>query len=204
MQNVPFQSKHVLAQFILDEFLIACPLIRELRTLRESFIPEEMVKKINDLCCGEPSHQWSNEQGVLCKLKTYAEPFDPQLKSSLSKAYHSGLQAKEMIAMNEDQDTILSQIDRLFKHFARVVELIPQLMIQFKTNENVLFFLLKNQEELDKIYEPSFVRELCAEMFDGGLQEMAEFIVKRYRERGFFHLIPTIETQIAKLESVAV
>lgn len=207
--GVPFQNEHLLIQFFLDEFLLACPVIRRLRELRANLegsfgepkeeCLEEIDREIKVLCLAPT--QWSLREGSLSRLRNYSQKLDTELKQTISQAFYSADQVKEAMTLDEDP---IEHLDTLQVHFDAIAKRVPLLITTFADNENVLYFVLKNRDDLDTIYEPSFVRDLCAEMFDGGIEEMAGFVVKRYKKRGFSHHIPNIESRIAELESLAV
>jgi len=213
MENsLPFQHDHLLIQFFLDEFLVACPLIRSLRTVREKLegafgeIQEEAItelsKEVKALVF--ESDEWSMKEGPLRRLKKYAVRFNDTVRRAANKAFYASLQVLEELSFKEKREVLYPHLDQMQEGFAIIAEEVPTLIAKFNENENVLYFLLKNRDELDEIYEPSFIRELCDEIFDGGVDEMAGYIVKKYRERGFGLHVPDIESRIAFLESLAV
>jgi hypothetical protein len=72
-------------------------------------------------------------------------------------------------------------------------------ILYFHENENILYFLLRNQIEIDSL----FGSRLVATTFErlGGIQETCQVILDKYSLRGFHHLLPFILQQSEVLQS---
>lgn len=70
---------------------------------------------------------------------------------------------------------------------------IPALFAKFAKDENVLFFLVRHKKDFDHFLGAGFVKRLLVKTYPKGLSEAEEYLVHRYRKRGFDDLIPLIE-----------
>lgn len=94
----------------------------------------------------------------------------------------------------------VTKLERLMKPIASIlVDLFPT----FKNDENVLFFLLRHQNELKLIYGSAKFREHLCKLHGGKVEELEDFLKKKYLDRGFDNLIPDITKQIKSLNKRA-
>ncbi len=82
----------------------------------------------------------------------------------------------------------------------KLKEVVLKLIPHFQDNENVLYFLLNHQKEFNKIYRKPIVSKLFKELFKGGLSEVKAFLIKRFSQREFHHLLPLVDKKMALLE----
>jgi hypothetical protein len=95
--------------------------------------------------------------------------------------------------------TLPPLLDKLIDNIARVSHLLLSLILCYRDNENVLYFLLNRQEELDNLYHSSCLTHLFEQMYPGGVKEAKELLIKRYTIRGFHHLLAHINQKMAAL-----
>jgi len=69
----------------------------------------------------------------------------------------------------------------------------------FKTDENVLFFIIRNQPSLDQAFGPFFTAKTIKKMHIN-LNRAKDFLIMAYQQRGFETLIPTISQKMASLQ----
>lgn len=80
-----------------------------------------------------------------------------------------------------------------FRHF------LGEILLQYRSDENVVFFLLRHHAEFDDCYGKNFVVDLLKKMYPDGVNEVERFLSKRYALRGFQHLLPTISSKMTFL-----
>ncbi len=143
---------------------------------------------------------WNHNDGILTKLKNNCIHFVqnspiPGIDISLLHVYTDqawlltakclhGVQqgAIEGKLLQQSYDTLLL-----------LGEILRQMIAHFKEDENVIFFLLRHKEPLDSLYQEPFVRNCFEKIYPEGLRSVSQFLIARYTERGFVHLIPIIE-----------
>lgn len=195
------------------------PLLTSLDTLRQ-----ELFFKINKLTgaqlVNEPHFPWSTQKGCLNKLHHYCYLFAhiyPQRKKETSeintcirKAFHSAMESREVLlclqqdifnekAMIQESKSLPPLFDKLIDNISKVSHLLLPLMASYRDNENVLFFILNRQEELDNLYHASCLAHLMQQMYPGGAKEAKEFLIHRYTQRGFHHLLAAINQKMNAL-----
>ena len=82
----------------------------------------------------------------------------------------------------------------------KLKEIILKLIPYFHDNENVLYYLLNRQKELNKFYRKPIVSKLFKELFKGGLSDAKAFLIRKFTQREFHHLLPLIDEKMALLE----
>ena len=168
----------------------------------------------------EPHFPWNPDKGCLYKLHHYCYLFahlcpdhkkeTSEMNSCVRKAFLSSMESREVIlCLQQDTDAhraILNEssalpplLDRLIDNLTRVSRLLLPLIRYYRDNENVLFFLLNHCEEFDRLYQSSCLVQLLDQMFPGGASEAKEFLIQRYAQRGFHHLLATISQKMASL-----
>lgn len=77
----------------------------------------------------------------------------------------------------------------------RIASLLLKLLPLFQSDENVLFFLLKRQNEIDTLLGKKYIRKALLLLRPN---DLLEFLEKRYLARGFDHLIAHIHLAMGK------
>jgi len=162
---------------------------------------------------------WNLDNGLLAKLRNYCVFF----------SHNANLQDKESILLqrnaNRIWETCLACLDfmqsllnqsskvnvleqkkvlnlliekmmRCMRHFAN---LLAKIMVNFRDEENVMFFLLRHHQEFDRCYGSQFIAKFFNKMFPKGLIESQQFLSERYTNRGFENLVPLIVMKMAQL-----
>lgn len=161
---------------------------------------------------------WNLSNGILAKIKAhgslYANNIDPQNPDTDSLLRHADrawihcldalehIRAVQELPSNKSPDlsAIHTSLKKMFGRMRRLAKVIESSLDQFRTDENVLYFLLCKKESLDKIYNPDFVCKLFKKMYPKGINEIEKFLMQKYKARGFSHLIPVITQKLAELE----
>jgi len=231
------QSTPVLIQFALREFLEAYPqvtLIEKLsRDLDQKLLGPSLEERTNCLSeltkaiahlTGSPFVEdnplpWTSSKGSLGNLRHHVFLYSMEdteiagtcadTRQHTSRAYHSAMQAREVIQTIRqplDKERQSVHVGRLTTLLSRVVESVRKLAHLFsayiyfyKKDENILYFLLRHRQQLDQVYPEGFVKLMFSEIFEGGIDATGSFIKEQYRERGFDHLLSTIDRHIKEL-----
>lgn len=165
---------------------------------------------------------WNREDGILAKIRNYCailsqqtNPEDKQLTGmnrNANKAWLLSLQALDVMwAFHQENTVSISQkqkhsialcrsLSKMCAAIDRFSRLVPTLLKQFRNDENVIFFLIRSQQQFDIAYEPRFVAKIVKKMYPKGLEGAKQFLISRYTDRGFVNLIPTIRTKIDELQ----
>jgi hypothetical protein len=102
---------------------------------------------------------------------------------------------------SSQENSLCKHINRFLSHIQRLAKQITKAIYCFRNDENILFFLLLHKEQFDKLYGPQYLVKLFAKLYPNGIEEAADFIVKKYSHRGFDMLLPIILEKLAELQS---
>lgn len=229
-RNTRIQSKGLLFQFILSEFITSYSealTMHQLLPSVEHMVNSETISalKANLIklagSTGNYSRlfSWNQEDGLLSRLKSFCADFSLQgkkddhiiskMQSYINQAFLSCIQGLDTIRLLEDSDGPEQNIKKLYKILSKFIKemrcfskLTVEIMRQFSGDENVVFFMLRHQPELDRLYGSRFVFKLISKMFPKGITQVSDFLLSQYKQRGFDHLIPTIQKKISELEEI--
>ncbi len=238
--NLYGQDPSLLFQFILAEFIFTFTEVqrmevvyKEMETLLitgrflanvDSHL-DKLLSSVTQLTgssmINEHISPWDSKSGSLSKLRHHCYPFvnrsDSKDKSivnlniCVSKAFHSSLQAREIIIYLQqekhnvkgvpDYAMLYQLLDRLIDNINRVSRLILRIIIQYRDNENVVYFLLRKRDELNTLYKTDLVSKIFRKMYPNEVEEAGQLLMKKYSDRGFKNLLNAIATKIAELGS---
>lgn len=160
-----------------------------------------------------------NDDGFLTKLKNYCallcqqdnneDKYQTKMHLEANQAWllsirvldiirALSLKHREELANEENLHAAQEKLNRCLQRLSRLV---MRSVLQYRDDENVVFFLIRHKKQLDAIYKPGYVANLVSKMFPKGTQDASHFLVKRYTERGFETLIPTIHKKLAELKT---
>lgn len=213
-------------QFLLSEFFKASKNITRLeKSLMEyqhesSDCFQKLLAPLKELC-GSAPHQalffpWGSEEGILNKLRNYMHVFISlkghskellEVQNIIEKGAKEAFSALELVKEAELEKTSLYFRELIEKHLKvalRVLKKLPKiifsLLLQFKKDENVLFFLLRFQNEFCEIYSKRALRDFFEKIHAQGLKGVNNYMVKRYTRRGFSQLAKPISEQFKELK----
>ncbi len=167
----------LLFQFILNEILFAAKILDHLPA--------------RDKLVGGPISPWNFQWGRLHKLQSYFLLFEKDPASPLYKLI------EQLIADVTASDLSSQEIREILKQLKKIALQIFDKLVTFH-DENILYFILRKQEELDRLCGPKFVLKHFRTLFPEGNE--GEWMTSRYAKRGFFSLVPLIRTQLENLK----
>lgn len=208
-EEIPFyQKKGILFQFILHEFLKSTSLIDQLLTQRDSSLFSQLLgNHSTPLITYALSPPLSYRPGALFKLQYYFSLFHPKDESmeniflSIQKAFKM---AEKSFHLSLNHPTFFEEFTLLSKLMKKIALLLFKMIPSFSEDENVLFFLLEHQNEIEKTSGKKFLLSVIKKVFKGGTSEMASFLYYRYSQRGFDHILPHIHRLIHNFDSTYV
>lgn len=149
-------------------------------------------------------------QGPLLRFKYYCEQFSQNtnyqnkdglsLQHAIYEVWLQGIHILEFTRalhspLNSSQKQLPVKIKRILSKlrisWKKVVRMIPKLLKIYRTNENVLFFIMRKKESLTTIYGSSFFRQLF-KASPKKKDPVSHLIQSKYRMRGFEHLLSSI------------
>lgn len=226
-------NNSLLFQFILADFIRAYESIQILDSLsnrnptsiRESAyhmhnqeIPTQIKSILTQLVgtkC-EPTRliPWSSNEGTLSRLKTFCALFlhnsDNDEKELIAlqhyaeKAWQNCLQGFEALRGHHNKRTSqFAALEKASNAMHRFAKLIARIALQFRDDENVVFFFLRHKEQFDKLYGKKFMSKLLSRMYTKGIREAQYFLTKKYLERSFDNVPAQIDLMIAELEAAS-
>ncbi|CRX38479.1 hypothetical protein [Estrella lausannensis] len=92
----------------------------------------------------------------------------------------------------ENVEQIKRQGEKIALELKKMGRTIPGLFAKFAKDENVLFFLVRHKKDFDKFQGAGFVKRLLIKTYPKGIAEAEEYLIYRYKKRGFDDLIPAI------------
>ncbi len=90
--------------------------------------------------------------------------------------------------------------DFLPQGLQNIYSLTEKLIEDCKEEENVIFFLLKNQKEIDALMGKSHLHIFLLALHPEGLTSLKEQLCDHFHDRGFFSVIPELKKLISTLE----
>lgn len=216
-------DQSVLFQFILSEFIVANTEVETISHLTPSVLEGEvdgLEPPLHQLFGSSPEYvsllSWNFKEGILSRLKKYVLCFSqfhitPEKDQRL--LYQYTCQALELCqkCINELQAyvegigeenvevTLHKNLVKLQKQVGRFGQMVIKLTYYFHFDENVIFFILRHKQQFDNIFGQDFTKRFFNKMYEGGPSEAEKLMTTRYTERGFQHLLPTIQTKISEL-----
>lgn len=223
--NAYHHNNSLMFQFILTEFIHAS---RELMHF-DNLSSDAEITQIQHLqlpirilagCHKDHSRYFAlnQENGIFPRLKAYSailihngEAHDKSLLAlnhQITKAWLlciESLDAFSLLQAHPLEKDYLTALHRLLKKLMtstlKLRKLIAEIILSFNADENVLFFVLRHKEQLDKIYGAGFVKKIFRKMYPDGLAKADQFLRHRYTNRGFENLAVVITSKIAELQA---
>lgn len=220
------QHHHLLIQFILSELILAhqetlflTEMIESRTALSDQKTVEKLIFSITKLSGSSQGYMrlfsWSDD-GILAKLKNYCTFFCLHSRSDNidqmnihKEANQTWLLSLEVLDLarivsqrpdSKDANSLRIMVRKMVKSIQKLARLVAKVLPRFHHNENVIFFLLRHAEQLDRVYGIQFVVNMLKKMFPRRPQKIHQFLLKKYLERGFDKLVPTIEHKLALLD----
>ncbi len=227
-QNKSLLFQFILSEFIdsYREILIIHQIQTELKSGFSQIQLEHLKSSMMKLAGSSKTYMrlfaWNHEDGILARLKNHClylrEAFSFQSKKEshtlfkmqnyINKAFINCLQSLDALHLTDKIEISEKQIQNLHKLLNQIIspmrkfsKLAASVMQKFRNDENVLFFMLRHKSDLDRLYGSQFVFKLINRMYKKGIDEFSDFLLDRYKKRGFHHLIPGICNYIAELKS---
>lgn len=160
---------------------------------------------------------WNLNDGILAKLKSYCsyyanniaaqQPDISAVQKHADRAWINCLESADILRRMDksthihpsDREELQEKLSRTLQRLQQLASVLSKQLLQFRDDENVLFFLLRFSRSLDSIYEEGFVLKLFSKMFSDGIPAAKAKLSVRYAERKFEHLLPQITQKLSTL-----
>lgn len=207
------QNNGLIFQFILSHFCLAMTevIAVEISLKKSSRTLEERVIDSFEKLIGEPFknglYPWNADVGLFFKLKNFcgalaAKSYDKDKEArNLEKAADEVWKISREIQESKLNVRTLSKILKLSAAMRKLARQIVQTIPQFRDDENVIYYLIKNQPQLDSLFGNHFVVTLMDFLFPGGQEETEKFLISRYSQRGFLQVLPSISQSLETIYS---
>ncbi|MEI8365950.1 MAG: hypothetical protein WCF65_05990 [Parachlamydiaceae bacterium] len=157
---------------------------------------------------------WNFSEGILSKLKTYCalllQNSDNDEKELIALQHYAEkiwlgcLQIGEALNSTPfEAGPLTAAVEKASSSMIRFSKLIARLISQFRDDENVIFYVVRNHKILDKLYGNRFVFKLLGRLYTKGMHEVQHVLSVKYSARGFDDLLPAIRSHIAEIEAAA-
>lgn len=226
----PYHQQHpLLIQFILSELILAHHEVSKIAQVSHEFVVSNNTEALETLIKGATELSGSqlgymrlltwNEDGTLTKLKHYCSLLCQgenlndkhcfQMHREANQTWLLSLHTLEVLKSlthqrkptNQNNDKLKNSLQRLQRSMTRLAALTTRKILQYRNDENVVFFVLRHWHSLDALYGKDYVRQLFNTMFTGGVSEAQQFLEDRYSTRGCDHLLPLINAKASELIS---
>jgi hypothetical protein len=222
-----YRDASLVFQFLLSEFLKTvkeASLLDERLFLykqkkRDSF--RELLAPLTELCGSLPPQgsffPWGFAEGSLNKLHTLIQQYVQlegeskelkEIQNLIDRSLKEAEQALEYLKESEEdssslyvQEMIEQRVAHVLKAIKKLHKLVLSLLQNYKKNENVLFFLLRNQQDFRKIYGKRVFVQFFKETYPNGPQSLEKFLLNEYERRGFRQLAKNITEKMTELIS---
>ncbi|MCI0381947.1 MAG: hypothetical protein L0207_02705 [Chlamydiae bacterium] len=184
------QNHALLLQFILSELFHA-------KDAHEKDDPLEFV--FSSPACFFP-FDWSYEIGCLNKIHEHAillEYAFPAMKEEADK-FHAILEKTLHHIREYKKKKMEISHEELLTCLKSIYDFLEPFLLQCKENENLLFFLLKNQDTINTISYPETLANLLKKIHPKGMNHLANLLRTRYQARGFSQLSDEVDELIPK------
>lgn len=210
--NSYHRSDSLLFQFILYEYirtLEEAMVIRSHlnRSLAEKVSLEvfchQMTESFVKLAGSEQEYMrifsWIVDSGFLTKLKNYANllveqkngPLFLKLLQDGHEAWSQCLSVLDQIRKKEPNfKSLKTQVTKALAAIMQLTPTIEALLPTYQNDENILYFLLRHKEELDRTHEAGWTKKWFKRLQPKGADT---FMIERYQARGFNEMIAEIQ-----------
>lgn len=155
---------------------------------------------------------WNYSEGLLSKLRTYCALFlqnaDTDEKELIAiqhyadKIWQNCLQAVDALNdVPQDRPQLFASLEKSSSAMQRFAKLITRLIHQFRNDENVMFYILRNHKTFDQLYGNRYVIKLFSKIYPKGIKEVQLLLIKKYSDRGFENMLPSIYATTAEVEA---
>lgn len=218
----------LVAQFILHEIIQSMKETREIMSLLEkapktrSNISKAIKLILQSMIKLSGSNDWGTmrlftrnfSSGTLVKLKNYCAFFigkvggsEDYLMEAAERSWICSLQALDIIHHLNNQASLTPKelsalggvIEKMSHCILNIAQQFSQLIVQFRQDENILYFILRFHLELDNLYGDNFCFRLLEKMYPKGKNSVESYLCRKYTQRGFTNQIPEIKRHIAEI-----
>ncbi len=169
----------------------------------------------------EEHFPWYALRGSLNKLKHYGRLYaqlaiegkkeTSALNICIHQAFHTALQIKEETlalrhGFDHSSDVQLSDytplfllLDKIILRFEKSLCILVPLIVSYKENENVLYFLLTEEKKINALFHEGFFIELLNKMCSSGIAKAQNTLLNNYSKRGFHHIVSSISKKLDQL-----
>jgi hypothetical protein len=155
---------------------------------------------------------WNFNEGLLSKLRAYCTLFlqndDTNEKELIAvqhyvdKIWQACVQASEAThEFPQERPLLFAALDKASAAMQRLAKLITRLIYQFRDDENVIFYILRNHQILDQLYGQKFTLKLMSKLYPKGLKEAHLLLTRKYQQRGFDNLVTPIAATVKEIEA---
>ena len=107
--------------------------------------------------------------------------------------------AELVLSFSYKDKLIVREVALIKRKLKLLYRLAEPLIYHFKDDENLIFFLLKNQDPINALMGKGYLRELLSQLHEKGLGQLEKKLCDQYHDRGFFSLIPELKIRFSEL-----
>lgn len=218
MLNSFYQNRNLIFQFYLRELIL---ISKDVFLLSSKELPNNLLKSTFKVLAApyqEPFHYspWNTEIGVLLKIKQLVtalseistSPSAPlismdKLTTQLWKKgldiLHSLYQIEKQIDPAFTQGKLRKKIEEFINIFRQLSDQTAETLKDFASNENIMFFILRNQQAFEAIFGTGFVKNLILESYPDGIEQAGKLLKNKFIKRGFLLAAEQLATKCQEL-----
>lgn len=184
------QHRTLLLQFFLKELLAAHQAI-----LHEA--------PINLVISSEKRHfpyDWAHESGHVNKAREHAQLFIIAFENFEEQVEQIHMTLADLVLTFSGRESLNSrQKLQIKRKLHQLYQLAEPLVSLFKSNENLIFFLLKNQDPVNALMGKGYLRTYLSHLHKKGLGQLEKKLCDHFHDRGFSSLIPELKKRFSEL-----
>lgn len=176
----------------------------------------KLVGSTTERMCPLP---WNLDNGSMAKLKDYSDLLAQNLDDEdyalynihdyFHKALIRGKLTLDIVRLphltpaqyHQLCEKIAQGVHKIKENILSAARLMVATIYKFRQDENVLFFLLRHEQQIKELYGSNFLKKLFCKMYPNGLDEVEQFLLSSYEKRGFTNLLPIISQKLSDLRN---
>lgn len=158
---------------------------------------------INLIISSERRHfpyDWAHESGHVNKAREHAQLFSIAFESFEDQAEQIQTTLGDLVLSFSGKESFNSRQKVHIKRKLHQLYLLAEPLIShFKNSENLIFFLLKNQDPVNALMGKGYLQAYLSHLHKKGLGQLEKKLCDHFHDRGFSSLIPELKTRFSEL-----
>lgn len=145
-------------------------------------------------------YDWAHESGHVNKAREHAQLILIAFENFENEAEQIHTTLTDLVRSFSGKESFNSrqkiQVNRKLHELYLLAE---PLISYYKNSENLIFFLLKNQDPVNALMGRGYLQTFLSHLHKKGLGQLEKKLCDHYHDRGFSSLIPELKTRFSEL-----